>query len=154
MPATYASMWDLTDPDLRLARAQAWLWNNRKHDDVSADDANAGELARSPSLHPLWDDFARTELMQFWEVWPDAHWENVTVARKRRVVSLDLEIVLFVDTRTVPQEIEQTRGPAPFAAWLMRHRDRDGRWRLASHSDFPPVPGWPPSFPQSVIVAL
>src|SRR5438552_17824879 len=32
----YDMAWAMTDPRLRLARAQAWIWNNRKDADIAA----------------------------------------------------------------------------------------------------------------------
>ena len=41
----YDAAWAMTDPRLRLVRAQAWIWNNRKDADIAALDRD--ELARA-----------------------------------------------------------------------------------------------------------
>ena len=47
------------NPKLRLVRAQAWIWNNRKDADIAA--VNRDELARALAEerpnHALWGDF-------------------------------------------------------------------------------------------------
>ena len=56
----------MTDPRLRLVRAQAWVWNNRKDTDILACDRDdlARALAEERPDHPLWGDFAATEVHQ------------------------------------------------------------------------------------------
>src|SRR5205807_7777383 len=58
----YDTAWAMTDPRLRLVRAQAWIWNNRKDADIAA--CNRDELAHAleddrPD-NPRWGDVAAT----------------------------------------------------------------------------------------------
>jgi hypothetical protein len=142
---TYAALWALTDEDLRYARAQAWLWNNRTDDAVAphVNDDGARALAASPSWHALWPDFAHTELFYLHKVWGAVEVEHLGAASATRVIGLDLELVILADTRVVPGYIDQPILIDTVGTWVLRRRDR---WRLASHSDFLPEPGWPPKF--------
>ena len=56
----YDMAWAMTDPRLRLARAQAWIWNNRKDADIAAHkrDELAEALSVERPTHPLAEDFA------------------------------------------------------------------------------------------------
>src|SRR5437870_11896056 len=67
----YDVAWAMTDPGLRLVRAQAWIWNNRKDADIAAADRDelAAALAKERPDHPLWGDFAATVLQKMKEVY-------------------------------------------------------------------------------------
>src|SRR3954453_8064798 len=67
----YDQAWAAPAPLLRLVRAQAWIWNNRKDTDISSVDRDelAQALAEERPSHPLWGDFAATELHQMNEVY-------------------------------------------------------------------------------------
>src|SRR5438067_9429443 len=66
----YDMAWTMTDARLRLARAQAWIWNNRKDADIAAHsrDELAEALAPDRPDHPLPEDLAAPELHQMGDV--------------------------------------------------------------------------------------
>src|SRR5205807_862622 len=76
--ARMAAAWAMTDPRLRLVRSQAWIWNNRKDADIAAvgRDELARALAQERPDHPLWGDFAATEVHQMTGVYGTFRPEN------------------------------------------------------------------------------
>lgn len=147
----YATAWSLMDDQLRLCRAQAWLWNNRHTPDIALHnlDAAAESLAASPSQSLLWPSFASTELNQLHETW-ERHFtsldaETLGAASHTRVIGPDLELVVLVDLgKTAPVTFDKpTLLPDAF---LFTVRMTGKRWRIAAYGDKLPTPGWPPVF--------
>ena len=145
----FASAWARMDDNLRLCRAQAWLWNNRTFPDIAAVnlDKEAQRITASPSTSAFWEHFARTELHRLEESWEGyfAAYEAGTLgaASASRVIGPDLEVVVLHDTGS--QKAVIFDGPTlltdtlPFTVRLMS----DG-WKVAAYGDFLPTPGWPP----------
>lgn len=143
----YRQAWTLADPNWRICRAQAWLWNNSSHPLVAHVDKElaAEELAEVNSTHELWETFAETELEQFREIWSDPDLIAYGTASATRVVD-DGEIVLLVDLSEHPDgaiayEATEVSG-VPFLV-----RQLAGEWVIANLvGDRLPKPGWPPDW--------
>lgn len=143
-------------PELRLARAQAWVMNAQRTGQADGfdRDALAASLAAVDESHALWSDYAAAEVQGFREVWGDVG-NHLAVGSRPRPLDPDHELVLVVDYRTVPND-EQAHGdhvakvvdsPTEIAAFpfVVRHYE-GGRFLIASHNgpDNMPAPGWPP----------
>jgi len=139
----YDTAWAMTDPRLRLVRAQAWIWNNRKDADIAA--CNRDELARALAEerpnHQLWGDFAATELHQITGVYGTFRPENWGASSGPSAAGPDYALVLFAHLSGDPLII--TDRPPVFSLAFLMHAADPG-WRLASFSAVLPVPGWPP----------
>lgn len=139
--------WKLMDMELRLVRAQGFLWNNRSHPLVSGQDldALAAELCRDEPEHILWPGFAETELSLFAEAWADWDLSEWGVASNPRPVDLDYELVLWIrsDGEAVQYETD-TFVPPQDAKYFLMHRTDDG-WKVAAIGTSRHEPGWPPS---------
>lgn len=145
----WEAAWWLTDPVLRLAHAQAWLWANREEPELAGEDLDelAESLCTEGSFHPLWDDFAEMALATYDQTWQEFDLQRWTVAGESRLIGPDLEVVLFVRAAENPIVVTE---PALVVArpFLMRFTD-DG-WLVAhAGSNHLPVPGWPPEFPSA-----
>lgn len=142
--ADYEGAWTLTDPVLRLARAQAWIYNNHRHEDVASEDRDglAVALAQSPSTHPLWISFAQTELQQMNRAWAAYSLDRLGAWSRPRPMDLDHEVVIFSpsDVSNLVTEPTLAQGIA-----LVMHFT-EGGWLVAALGDRLPVPGWPPQF--------
>lgn len=148
MAGDYAGAWALMDDNLRLCRAQAWLWNNRSLPGIvpAELDKEAARLAAVPSDSPLWSDFAVIELDQLNETWQlrfSAMEEGrVGAGSATRVLGPDLEVVLLLEGSG---EVEVFDEPTLVRdAFVFAARMTDGGWRIAAYGDFIPQPGWPP----------
>jgi len=139
----YDAAWAMTDPRLRLVRAQAWIWNNRKDADIAA--CNRDDLARALAEerpdHPLWGDFAATEVHQMTEVYGQFRPENWGASSRPSSAGPEFALVLFAHLSGDPL-ILSDRPPVFSLAFLMHAADPG--WQLASFSDDLPAPGWPP----------
>jgi len=144
----FGSAWVLMDDNLRLCRAQAWLWNNRSHPDIAALDLDeeAKRIAAVPSTSSLWPDFAITELDQLNGTWPHRFKAmeegRLGAGSATRVLGPDLEVVLLMEGTGEVEVFDQpTLVPDafPFAVRMTDHG-----WRVAAYGDFVPEPGWPP----------
>jgi hypothetical protein len=139
----YDAAWAMTDPKLRLVRAQAWIWNNRKDEDIAA--CNRDELARALAEehpdHGLWGDFAATEIHQTQDVYGTFRSDNWGASSSPSAAGPDYALVLFAHLSGDPL-ILSDRPPVFSLAFLMHAADRG--WQLASFSDVLPTPGWPP----------
>ncbi|MBV8560639.1 MAG: hypothetical protein JO050_07690 [Acidimicrobiia bacterium] len=139
----YDTAWAMTDPRLRLVRAQAWIWNNRKDEDIAAlgRDDLARALAEEQPEHALWGDFAATEVHQMRGVYGTFRSENWGASSGPSAAGPGYTLVLFAHLTGDPLIL--TDQPPVFSlAFLMRAVD--GGWALASFSDVLPTPGWPP----------
>ncbi len=139
----YDQAWAATDPLLRLVRAQAWIWNNRKDADISSlnRDELAAALAEERSAHPLWGDFAATELHQMHEVYGGFQPDAWGASRGPSSVGADYALVLFAHLSGEPLIL--TDQPQVFSLAFLMHAAGRG-WSLAGFSDALPEPGWPP----------
>jgi hypothetical protein len=141
----YDLAWAMTDPRLRLTRAQAWIWNNRKDADIATVDRDdlAAAFAEERPTHPLWDDFAATELHQMREVYGPFQAESWGASSGPSTTGPDYVLVLFAHLSSEPRIL--TDQPQVFSlAFLMRANGP--RWALAAFADSLPTPGWPPKF--------
>lgn len=156
----YAKAWTMMTPTLRLARSQAWLWNNREEFEQASEslDEQAAMLAAEPSTHPEWHSFAELELEQMQEVWPAEDYAKVGIASRPRPLGPNLEVVLFAMmddpgilsvSSGVSGDVLQVDWPGraveitPYAVLIVEHVE--GRWLVAGHNhETIPVPGWPP----------
>ena len=139
----YDRAWAMTDPRLRLVRAQAWIWNNRKDSDIAA--LNRDELARALAQerpdHALWGDFAATEVHQMRGVYGSFSAENWGASSGPSAAGPDYTLVLFAHLTGDPLIL--TDQPPVFSLAFLMHA-ADGGWALATFSDVLPIPGWPP----------
>src|SRR5436305_5099657 len=103
----YDTAWAMTEPRLRLVRAQAWIWNNRKDADIAA--CNRDELARALAEerpdHPLWGDFAATELHQITGVYAQFRPENWGASSSPSAAGPDYALVLSAHMSGAPPTI-------------------------------------------------
>jgi len=144
-PGRYDMAWAMTAPGLRLARAQAWIWNNRKDADIAPQkrDGLAEALAAERPSHPLWEDFAATELHQMRDVYGPFQADSWGASSGPSSVGTEYALVLFAQLSSEPRIL--TGQPQVFSlAFLMR--SVGARWILAGFSDSLPKPGWPPKF--------
>jgi len=136
------------DTNLRLCRAQAWLWNNRNGADVSALDMEpeAEWMAAVPSTSSLWSSFATTELGQLHQTWPHRFQAlnegRLGASSATRVLGPDLEVVVLVGGDGQPEVFDE---PTMVDAMVFTVRITDDGWKLA-YTDFIREPGWPPRF--------
>lgn len=142
-------------PELRLARAQAWVFKAQSTGEVAGFSVHrvADELAAANEEHPLWSTFADAELRGFDQAWGDVR-EHLAIGTRPRPLDPDHEVVVVADYRTVPsQELDHggfegklvTR--ADIRAWPMVVRHQGGQYLMASHNgpERMPQPGWPPT---------
>jgi hypothetical protein len=139
----YDAAWAMTEPRLRLVRAQAWIWNNRKDADIAALDRDelARALAEERPDHALWGDFAATEVHQMRGVYGTFRPENWGASSGPSAAGPDYTLVLFAHLTGDPLIL--TDQPPVFSLAFLMHAAERG-WALASFSDAPPKPGWPP----------
>jgi hypothetical protein len=136
------------DTNLRLCRAQAWLWNNRNDAYVSALDieVEAERMAAVPSTGSLWSSFATTELGQLHQTWPHRFQAlnegRLGAGSATRVLGPDLEVVVLVEGDGQPEVFDK---PTMVDAMVFTVRITDDGWKLA-YTDFIREPGWPPRF--------
>lgn len=135
--------WVLSDPELRLARAQAWLWNNRNVPEIAAEGIERlAEWYAGPDYRdaPYWPQFAEIELGSYLEAW--GHWDPDTMglASRPRLVDIDYEVCLLAKADGKVYDKPTQIVALPF---LMHFTD--GEWRVANPGgDRRIVPGWPP----------
>lgn len=144
--ADWEAAWSLSDPVLRLAHVQAWLWPLRAEEGIEADDLEdlAAELCAEGPVHPLWDEFATAAVGTYHRTWQEFDLSRWTVRGSASPVAPDLEVVVYVRRAEAP--IVTTEDLLVARPFLMRFTP-DG-WLVAhAGGDRPPVPGWPPEFP-------
>jgi hypothetical protein len=144
----FAGAWVLMDDNLRLCRAQAWLWNNRFFPDIGASDLEkeARRMTAVPSTSRLWSDFAAIELQQLLDTWPHRFKAleegRLGAGSATRVLGPNLEIVLLLEGSGEAMVFDEPTLVSD--AFLFVVRMTDGGWRIAAYGDFVPEPGWPP----------
>ena len=160
----FPSAWAGMSPALRLARAQAWLWNNRDHPLHQGYDLDevAARLADAEPRHELWPVFAKMELAGFQRAWPlpPGGYGSLGVASRPRPLGVDLELIFVLDLEETRRAgagdigdtgatlVKGTPGGVPvetFASLVMRLEGTT--WLVYSHNgpERLPQPGWPPS---------
>jgi hypothetical protein len=144
--------WPKTDPNLRVVLAQAWLWANREHPEVTPyerDDA-AASLAGLTFDHDLWLPFEETQLGEIRGWAGDFNLKDWGAASHPRLVPPDRELVMFIRTGGEVLTFEEPTFVEGALTMLMRHAPSG--WLVAGFSDEAPEPGWPPKAPDSWIV--
>lgn len=139
-----ASAWPATDPNLRLALVQSWIWANRSRPPVSG--WSREELARGltsvRSNHPLWGLFAAKQVEKLRAWWGNPNLDEWGATIKGRVVPSEYELIRFslIDTQAgrVPKPSGRSVGR------LVLVRTTPERWVVAGFDRNPPIPGWPP----------
>lgn len=139
--------WRLTDPDLRLLLAQAWLWANRERTILAgaeSDDlkAEAAELAQVSSPSSYWKMFSTTQLAEFHEQELDL--DSWGFASSPRLIAPDYELLLLAECGADGLLVEE---PTQVLAhrYLMHHTSEG--WLVAGFGPAPVSPGWPPVRP-------
>lgn len=141
---SYERCWELMDDNLRLCRAQAWLWNNRSHPQIGSDlDELAAELVSGPGSD-LWEAFAEVELDQLVEHWAESYARDLGAASHPRPIGVDLELVLLLPTDGEVLMFDEATLVDDVLPFVVRRVG--GSWAVAAYGDFVPVPGWPPQF--------
>ncbi|MGH9149520.1 MAG: hypothetical protein ACRD0D_14890 [Acidimicrobiales bacterium] len=143
----WGAAWKLTDPVLRKAQAQAWLWANRGDPEVEGEDLDelVETLCHDEPWHPLWDAFAEAELDAHQRAWVEFDLDRWQVLERPEVIGPDLEVVVFVRHASSPL---LATDPSLVVARPFLMRFVGTGWRVVhAGSDKLPVPGWPPRFP-------
>jgi hypothetical protein len=129
--------WGVADVELRRELANAWVTANESHPSIRARSREVimTALVDGAADHPLWPHFAVSAIEEFRDAWSKVDTATWGWATGPRPVTIDTEVVLFVDRTGVPD------GPLPHdmlaqaLALLMRY---DGsRWWVAAL----PAPG-------------
>src|SRR5437763_9766048 len=130
----YDMAWTMTDARLRLARVQAWIWNNRKDADIAAHkrDELAEALATERPSNPLWEDFAATELHQMREVYGPFQADAWGASSGPSSVGPDYALVLFAHMSSEPLILT---GQAQVFSLAFLMKAAGGRWSLAAFAD-------------------
>ena len=142
-----ASAWPTTDPNLRLALAQSWIWHNRSRPPVSG--WNREELARGLTAprprHPLWDTFAAKQVEKLRAWWGDANLDRWGASVKSRVTPSDYELIRFAPIAAAGSPPGRVpKPPSKGDGRLVLVRSTPERWVVAGFDRTPPTPGWPP----------
>jgi len=144
----FTGAWARMDDNLRLCRAQAWLWANRHHDDIAALDLEAAAERLSSmqsSSSALWGSFASTELHQLFETWGPRFEQlesgSLASASATRIVGPDLEVIVLTESA----EAWVAKGPTLLTnVFVFTVRMTANDWKIAAYGDCVPIPGWPP----------
>lgn len=142
----YLAAWQRCTFEFRLARAQAWIYNNATWPDIAERqrDELAAELVAAETLDLMWAAFARTELDQMHEAWSSYAAGGWGAATRPRPIDLDHEVVLLLDT--AGEEVVFEQETLLTDAKVFTVRSTLGGWQMAAFGDRLPVPGWPPTF--------
>ena len=147
--SSFVEVWSWHDRDLRLVRAQAWLWNNREASELASQDlaALAQSWVDNEAIDDLWPSFASIELHSLrssWSTWLDClRSGSLGAGSASRLVGPDLEVVLLMPTEGEPLVFNEPT-PVHSAITFVVRRTDDG-WRIAAYGDRLPEPGWPPT---------
>lgn len=92
------TLWELSDENWRLCRAQAWIYNNLGALGLQGLD-EAAEMAHrlvaGPGCDVHWEDFSASERDQFLAAWPGMAPGDLGAASKRRCVGPGYELVVM-----------------------------------------------------------
>lgn len=148
----------LADPDWRLSRAQAWIFNNLASLGLQGTPHDAwDDLARCLATGPheansQWEEFLSTETAQFREVFSDFDDDRWGWSQRRRIIGPRHEVVVALP---LPQDAPDGFVlNAPLVVprsiqVLLRCLELEGKrmYLVAGvNVDAPPLPGWPPSW--------
>lgn len=147
--SSFADVWSWHDRDLRLVRAQAWLWNNREAIELAGQDlaARAQSWVDNEAIDDLWPSFASIELQSLRSSW--SKWlaclrnGSLGAGSASRLVGPDLEVVLLMPTEGEPLVFNEPTLVDSAITFVVRRTD-DG-WRIAAYGDRLPESGWPPT---------
>jgi tetratricopeptide (TPR) repeat protein len=136
-------IWEELEQNLRLVLAQAWIYANRNHPNLSGldQDGLAAELARPRPRHRLVRAFFATQLAEFQDAYRTYNDETWGAAERPRRFGIDYELVLLMETGGDAIEWQPGMSLPAFSILLRRVL---GRWRIANFSPEIPIPGWPP----------
>jgi hypothetical protein len=140
-------IWAHLDDNMRLCEAQLWVFANLEHPTLAGIDRDvlAADLAAEKSSHhlrPFFEDSRASAAPANLPSWPR---EFLGVPSHRRLVGEDLDVVLVVDTRTVPAIVPGTTLLDPQESRIVLTRFTERGWLIAGNDYNPPIPGWPPS---------
>jgi hypothetical protein len=147
MADDFERAWALLSPNLRLCRAQQWLWVNRSHPTIAGLDLDieANALASLDFDNVHWPAFSRLELDDLQSRWADPDIRGCGYAMRRREVEAG-RIIQLVDlggtnTAYIVDRTTEVRAHVFLVSPI------DGAWRVSSLSgDTPPTPGMPPEW--------
>lgn len=141
----FEQAWPLADPEWRLGRAQAWLWNNRAHPMMASLDLDE-EARGAATLRgdiDWWPSFVESEAPRWAEAFKHFSSETWGAASRPRPVEVDYELVIFVETGGhVLHFTEET----PVVGMPVLVHVIDARWLVAAVDSPRYQPGWPPTF--------
>ena len=150
----YAQAYQRFSSDLRLSRAQAWLFNNRLVFEI--DDANQSSfvqrLDEPNATDQLWNDFAESEAGQYVDLFAKFDLDRIGWSQRRRIIGPRHEVIVaFVLPSDSPHGIVITEPRAVDNAIKIIlesvHENGILTYRVAGiQTDSPPIPGWPPTF--------
>lgn len=138
--------WVATDPNLRLALVQSWIWSSRSKPPVS--NWSREELARGLSsgrtTHPLWPVFADRQVEKLRAWWGKPSLDNWGATIKGRMVPAEYELVRFSPIASRPGNPLPKPSPLRADGRLVLMRSDGEQWVVAGFDRAPPIPGWPP----------
>jgi hypothetical protein len=140
--------WPATDPNMRLAIAQGWLFKRGEATDTR--DELARSLAEAPSSAELWPTFSNGVLDAFADNWPffdyEGYWGVIDMPEP---IAVDgLELVCFAMIEGAPPGVIEVEAGEPWAVLPLLMRSTGEGWLVAGVSQSgPPMPGWPPTWP-------
>jgi hypothetical protein len=139
-----AEAWPATDPNLRLALAQSWIWNNRSRPPVSGwpREELARGLSAARSSHPLWQAFADRQVEKLRSWWGNPNLDDWGATVKGSVLPSAYELIRFAPIRTQAGRVPKPPTKADGRLVLMCSTGE--QWLLAAFDRTPPIPGWPP----------
>lgn len=145
----YEDAWTRAHPAWRLARIQAWLWNNRDSfgHDVRELDHLATDLSEHEAESPHWESFIETERRQFAEAWSHIDFDSYGFATAKRRRGPGYEIVHIAPLHDHPDGFVVNQPTAIYGGLRLLMYRSEGEWQLASHvGEALPSPGWPPAW--------
>lgn len=154
------SVWRLSDPNLRLCRAQAWVFNNVTTLGLSAAHSESWDnVARYLVSGPhegeeLWDGFAKCEADQLFEAFRHYFGDAGGWSQRRRVVGPRHEVILITRLpEDAPQGYVVTKplmvesSVELLLVCVDDHRSPLGRrYQVSAYTRHMPLPGWPPTW--------
>jgi hypothetical protein len=141
----FHAAWLLMDARLRMVLVQEWLLAKfGAAPDIQgiSRDALAHALSTDPRDHPLFAEFAQTQLAAFLASWAGFDPDEWGAASRPRYTEEGCDLIIM--TRTEGQ-VWYINKPTPLhVAVKVLMRSTEAGWRVAGFNDHPPTPGWPP----------
>jgi hypothetical protein len=138
--------WPVTDPNLRLALVQSWIWSSRSKPPVS--NWSREELARGltsgRTTHPLWPLFADRQVEKLRAWWGNPRLDEWGATIKGRMVPSEYELIRFSPIGARPGSRLPKPSPLRADGRLVLVRCTAEQWVVAGFDRTPPIPGWPP----------